>query len=66
MYCGQVCDLANAAALAQLEAAEAAEAILQEQLAQQLTAFDQAQADKTALAERLISLQVISSTFKFD
>eukprot|EP00775_Hariotina_reticulata_P005684 gene5684-5922_t len=59
----QVSDMANAAALAQLEAAEAAEAGLQEQLAQQLAAFDQAQADKADLAERLISLQAGIDSF---
>jgi hypothetical protein len=58
----QASDLINAAALGQLAAAEASEAALQAQLTQQLSAFEAAQADKAALAQRMTALQVRAET----
>eukprot|EP00878_Enallax_costatus_P033874 GHUV01037450.1.p1 GENE.GHUV01037450.1~~GHUV01037450.1.p1 ORF type:complete len:485 (+),score=204.31 GHUV01037450.1:188-1456(+) len=53
----QASDLANAAALGQLAAAEAAEVASREQLSKQLAAFEAAQADKAGMSQRLESLQ---------
>lgn len=58
----QASDLANATALGQLAAAEAAEVTSREQLSKQLDAFEAAQADKVAMSQRLDSLQVMLAT----
>lgn len=54
----QTSDLANAAALNQLAAAEASEVASREQLSKLLAAFDAAQADKVAMNHRMEALQV--------
>lgn len=54
----QASDLVNAAAIAQMAAAEEAETAARSALSQQLAAFDALQADKAALWQRMQELQV--------
>lgn len=54
----QTSDLVNAAAMAQLAAAEEAEEEARAALGQQVAAFEAAQADRAATAQRMQDLQV--------
>ena len=62
MHFVQAEQLANAAAMAQVAAAEQAEVVLQERLMQQEDVYQKLQRDKRDLEHRLANMQVSSGT----